>query len=183
MRRLSCLSIEPAAISRRCGRCWTRQTSQTRPNHQSPDQPPKISRPATPRSTRSDSRVVSSPTPESCKLPPPKTARTSSQSADTTSITTAIARKAKVRTTQAIVAHNSRSHRRFIGEHYNSSRRFREGPKSNRSGERELFSAERTKHMLPDLNLRFRLALFPTTGAIKDNHIPLCNWRLAMNLL
>ena len=88
--------------------------------HQSLDQPPKISLTATPRSTRSDSRVVPSATPESCELPPPKTARTSSQSADTTNITTAIVRNTKERTTQAIVAQSIRSHKKFIGEDYSA---------------------------------------------------------------
>ena len=83
-------------------------------DRQSLDQPPKIARVVSPRSRRIDNWAVSSATPESCELPPPKTARTSSQSTDTTSITTAIARKTKVRTTQAVVAKSSKSHKTFI---------------------------------------------------------------------
>ena len=96
-----------------------------RPNHRSPDQPLKASRIDRPRRTRDDNRVISS-RPESCEGPQ-KTALISNQSTVTSNITTAIARKTKVRTTQAIVAQSIRSHKRFIAQYYNSSRRVREG--------------------------------------------------------
>lgn len=161
MRRLSCLSIEPAAISRRCGRRWTCQTSQPRSNHQSPDQPLKISRNDRPRRTKDENRVVSSP-PESCEALLQKIARISNQNTVTSNITTAIARKKKVRTIQASVAHSRKSHSRFIAANYNSSRRVREGPKSNRSAERELLSTERAKHMLP-----YAIRLCPTSSRLR----------------
>ena len=83
------------------------------PNRQSPERPPKIARIVRPRNTRSDSRVVSSLS-ESCEVPLQKTDRTPNQSTDTTSITTAIARKTKVKITQASVAQSKKSHRRFM---------------------------------------------------------------------
>ena len=42
-------------------------------------------------------------------------------------ITTEIATNTKVKTIQASVAHNRKSHKRFIAQYYNSRRRFREG--------------------------------------------------------
>ena len=96
-----------------------------RPNHWSLDQPLKASRIDRPRRTRDDNRVISS-RPESCEGPQ-KTALISSQSTVTSDITTAIATKTKVKTIQAIVAQRRTSHKKFIAEHYNSSRRVREG--------------------------------------------------------
>lgn len=135
-----------------------------RPNHRSPDQPLKASRSDRPRSTRSDSRVVSS-LPESCEPLPPKTVRSSSQSTATTIITTEIAMNTKVKITQASVAHNSRSHKRFIGKHYNSSRRVRETAKSRSlsiSGIRELLLAVWTDDVLPINNCIGYFAILST---------------------